>query len=1155
MPSTPSSPPQTEPSQYRIRRSVVIGLGGTGRNVCTQLKRTLLEKTDNDPTRFSHIRFLSIDTDSRVKKIQTDDEEAVFLDPSQEILGLRIPQAFDPMRLRQSMTEEHMELLPHANERGAMRCRPIGNAFLLVNWATIRKRVKELLRELGRADLRSMVRTDPRYEGLDLESGKLDVYVVGNLVSGTGSGMALGMGYLLRDLTAELDDGYTEYFSEGIFTVCGIYALNDHGGKPSPFAVNCYSALLELNHFSDRAVYQDRDEGYDPGFDQVSIAPEARQRSPYDRVQLLHPSHSAVGELSHEELEPQIAEVLALRIGSAVGMTATAKVIDELPNRSRYDSRGNLRFCWAWGASSFRSSAQEVLDLATALAADQVLDVLTGEHVRTAMNRKEEAWKAASSVGFGYAGESSNASLLRRLLTPEEEIEGVPAGVGLGDTIETLVRRAFPRPPQDDRSLIANLPTRIDREKGGLSSRISALINEVTAANRRRLAMEIRDSMVRRIRELGDFSFDGRGSLDDAVAVVDLLVGRGEERGLLRRDSEEYQASAKAALAERTRGEKEADNAEKSIRSIAGMGRSFEYEALIGAWDRFVEGLIRQKKSEARQAALDEARKILDGDGSDHDETLRHGLVRHLEREGRRLRAARQEIKRLDSRFESKIESLEAALKLAGEGESRRLEESRSLKNEALDGESLRLYAREVVEKVLGPSHDAAGRYDDRELLGRDYAEVDKIVRAGLREIGADRFAASIEDNPDFGGRLLTLLESSEPAVRLDPNLDQPPEVAYLSTPPKVPGFVDEVKSSGWLGERDIANKQDDELFQERPDDTEPRVDVLVGRLTFSPASIIGIDRWATLYGRATVSPEGRRSVHTLPDSRKGRNLVFEDLGQTGMRITLAYLVARALGWLYEKDGHAVYEYPRRFDSLLSRAKTKRFGTGFRDLGFLEEFKRPLVPGVRDPELSNPVFVHAQRRFRNAMLTDTERNGVGREDRDALFGSLVIAVAQVAYGKGELASDPHLPQADRAEDFHAFENGLRNMLAPLGLASELFQRVQAVEEVPGLGEIEALTDHRGRRAPFGAPPAPETAPYGPVLVDSSPEEGSRTCPNGHSVGTDARFCPACGAEVRRARPAHCTRCGEPLEPGDQFCSACGARAGRDDAEKPDEHSR
>jgi hypothetical protein len=51
-----------------------------------------------------------------------------------------------------------------------------------------------------------------------------------------------------------------------------------------------------------------------------------------------------------------------------------------------------------------------------------------------------------------------------------------------------------------------------------------------------------------------------------------------------------------------------------------------------------------------------------------------------------------------------------------------------------------------------------------------------------------------------------------------------------------------------------------------------------------------------------------------------------------------------------------------------------------------------------------------------------------------------------------------------------------------------------------------------------------------------------SCPEcGTPLGTNAKFCPNCGAKLQSA--AHCTQCGAKLQPGAKFCADCGAKVG------------
>lgn len=1130
------------PRGFTMRRSIVIGIGGTGRHVCTHLKRILLETNDNDRGRFPHVCFLSIDTDIRVRGVEDRSGDLVQLDPS-EMLGLRIPPLFNRDRFRNFMSDRVSSFLPHANEKGAMRCRPIGHAFLVTNWRVIKDRLRAIYSDLENADMRELVRTDQRFQGRSLDSRQTDIYVIGNLVSGTGSGMALGMGYLLRDLLFELGREGEDHI-EGIFTTCGMFALADVAGQPSPYAVNCYASLLELNHYSSPSIHKNLITAFNPGFDEVILAGKVRQKPPYDHVQLLNPSHSAAGNLETERFEPQIAEVLALRTGSIVGMTASAKIIDEWVTRDQYDRHGNQRFCWAWGAKSFRSSGQDILDLAVALTSDEILDALTGENVRSAMNRKNVAYDVLTSIGFGYAVEDEpsrkqNTGLLTSLLTPSEPVEGGAKGVSLLDSIKDLIHKAFPTPPED-REFIRGLPVQIDLRKQGLSVRISGLIAAVVEQNRRVLALRAREAVAKQIEDLSDFSLDGRGSLDDAIGVLDLLVGMENDlgAGMLRRDSEQYQAGAQLAMVEAERARALTESSEQSVRSIAAMGGKFEYEALVGAWNNFVTGLIQQKQGEARQAVLGEARKILDGDAADRDETLRFGLIRYLEQMRLRLRGARQQLKALDVFFERKIENLNERLTRFEASNDSSVREARVMKDRVLDGELLRLCAVDIVEKVVGRPCLAGSRYKDPAAMQQDYAGIDRVVRAKVQAIGVDRLSRSIEDNPNFGGRLIGYLESAEPAINLDVNLEGDMKgIAYISVPAGLPIFRRTLLENQWLEDR-TGNKPPEELIEERPGDGDPRIDVITAKLTFSPAAVVGVDKWAERYERAAATAGGRREIHIVADSSGGKGLVFEPLGATEARFQLAYLIARSMEWLRPTGAGSVYLYVNQESQFSEDEETRGISLRLGDPDFFTELRNPLVVGSNDPNQKLPIFLHVLLRFQSLMSRDDND-----EERNTLFGRLVIGLAQLVKKTGVLKDDPLLPKpADKSQFLH-FEHALRCLLLPLGVFEDLNRQVKALvkERVPALGEV-----HNLRGAPpssaVHAPPPPAAIELPLTLTEVVPLEqsqaGPRLCPNNHRVAEGYSFCGACGVPVPESGN-FCTK-GHEVPMGNSFCGKCGS---------------
>lgn len=1083
--------------RVHLRRSIVIGMGGTGRTVCTHLKRILLERNDFQEDRFPHVQILSIDTDNRLKAIEHEPTGTLTLS-ADETLGLLLPDR-DPSAYRRFIGKKSLDLLPDANDQGAMAQRPLGHAFLVTNWRRIREAIIRCFRRLDHSDLFPHGAHDPGLRHVELDGDRLDLYVVGNLVSGTGSGTAVGMGYLLRTIQEELKASMLKPQTEGIFTTCGAYNLGDVVGEPSPYAVNCYAALLELAHYSDERVHKNDRRVWDPGFDDVDA--RGLNRPPYDRVQLLNPTHAANGALTHEELEPRIAEVLALRTGSLIGMEANAKFFEEVKGAADRDKFGNRQFCWAWGARTFRSAGQRILDLAAYRTAARVADALVRGLGASTLDRAATATDFAESLGLGYSPQdepgSRRAALLLALLTPPEPVQGIPSSSNLLDALHNLVDRSIPA-VEDDRETIRGLPEQMRVARGRLEERYRSLLGELVAGNRRRLAAERWESARRQIEDLADASRHSRGSLDDAVAVLDLLLGNGEEPGSLRAESEIYQAQVAATASDRNRGSRDAEQAAHGIQEISRMGRGWTLDALRGARNQLVEGLVRQYAAEAKQKAYEEARTILDGDAADKEETFRLGLIRLLEQLRGRLRASRQGLETVEGRLTAQVERLSRSL----EGSAAAPRETASrLSDEALDGEGLRSFVADAVER-FGPPAYLDARFRKPNQARADASALERMVRPRIEELGSTLRTESIETDPDFGGRLDEYLREAEPAIRLDADATSGEQIALVSIPDDVPSLRDRLlqDEQRWI-ERRKGQKEPEERIQSRAEDHEPRVDVITTCHLFSPAAIAGVDEWNSRYERAVSTETGMKNVHTVPPPRRGR-LVFEPLGTTESRLLVAYFVGRALGWLREEDGEAVYTFEVE-GALEDYDEARDLGVPFDRSDLLVELRKPLRPGNVDPEYRLPIFLHLLRRL-DAVLADDG------PERDSVIEALASELAS-RLSDGDDSGGGLLPsRRESSTRFAGFVNALQVALEPLDAFEPVRQRARALRD--------------------GGAPAKVAA-----------ASGAARCPNGHDNPPGSQFCATCGQRIEAHAPGAeaCRVCGTPALRESRFCGHCG----------------
>lgn len=1098
--SDSDSPTGDASTRFHLRRSIVVGLGGTGRHVCTQLKKLLRAAAGGDEQGYPHVRILSIDTDARRRGQEAEDGSIVELG-NDERLALRIPAGIDDERFNEFMNDSVKRLLPYANEQGAMRCRPLGYAFLATCWREVRRHVRGLCIGLQQAKLADLVRIDPRFAGLELDRSRIDVYVVANLVSGTGSGTALAMGYLLRDLVREVRQDGTTFVTEGIFTTCSLSQIDD-----ADYPVNCYASLLELAHFSDPEVHRDRRLQFRPGFDGFTLRPEAVSQAPYDLVQLLNPSHTGGGGMSVEEFEPFIAQVLALRTGSHVGMKASAKVIDERAGRNELDRRGNRRFCVAWGAESFRSAGQHLIDLAVLRAAQRFLDRLYGDAGDEA-RAIQRAETIVETLGLRLDAEG-DATLLDDLLTPAEQMEGVATGVSLHSAIQTTVQSRFPH-PQDDPDTVRDLPSKIQRRKGELLDHLRSLIRTVSAENRRTRSEQIREMLQRELAAAADPNAHPAGSVTAARRLAGLLVGDGDGApALLSQDGDAYRAAATETSAQVDRWSAAAEQAERQVKEIVGMRRGFTYQALSAAWTQFTEALVRQLQAEARRRALDEAYRILAGDEQDRNEVLRLGLIKHLEAWSLRLRGTGERLERGRQRFDRRAT---AVLRRLGEDRRGQAEvddlerEATELVGRAFASGGERAVAQEWVEQ-FGPLHLFGERPGDAGTADEEERFVDRMLRRRVEEIGQDRVIRSLEDDPDLGGRLSSYLERAQPAIRLNPNVEVEENLAFASIPSGADEFRKALGRHEWIQER-LRGKDVDELIEERPGDGEPRVDVLSATLTFSPAAIFGIDEWAASYQHKAATAVVRRRIHVIADRERGEGLIFEPLGTTEERVQLAYLMAISSDWLRDGEaGRAVYSYPGEEGGLFDRTHRREFNFAVADPGMIGELQQALREGSANPTYSQPVFLHVLDRFKGSLTVADPWHPT-----EGVLSHLADGLRRLVQGAEAWPGARVLPGRDD-DAFAALEYSLRCILG----RGPHFERLRAAvkETTRGSAGVEAE----------------------PVAA--------RQCEKGHPMEPGDRFCRQCGAgEMAAAKPlGRCEHCGSDLAAGSQFCSQCGEAA-------------
>ncbi|BAZ66200.1 hypothetical protein NIES4106_09470 [Fischerella sp. NIES-4106] len=241
--------------QYRgINRTVCIGLGGTGRDVLMRIRRLIVDRY-GDLNNLPIVSFVHIDTDKAATQVTGIRTGSIYhgVDLSfTEAEKVSATMSTSEVTMFVQGLERRSEYTRHgpydhigmwfpqqlirnikAVEEGAKGIRPVGRLAFFHNYQKITTAIETAERRT-RGHEPILLKT-----GLKIEPG-LNIFVVGSLCGGTGSGMFLDVAYSLRHLYVNQNVQIVGYL---------IISPQLYGNTPS-MSANTYAALKELNYYS-----------------------------------------------------------------------------------------------------------------------------------------------------------------------------------------------------------------------------------------------------------------------------------------------------------------------------------------------------------------------------------------------------------------------------------------------------------------------------------------------------------------------------------------------------------------------------------------------------------------------------------------------------------------------------------------------------------------------------------------------------------------------------------------------------------------------------------------------------------------------------------------------------------------------------------------
>ncbi|QSJ16119.1 hypothetical protein JYQ62_30850 [Nostoc sp. UHCC 0702] len=291
-----------------FRPTVVIGLGGTGYEVVLKLKKRFIDVYGYVP---EIIRFLSIDTTENIQsREKSPDGTKIFLEPN-ELYAISVANPL-PLTRNDHIDEWWPRNIPTSSLiSGAGQIRARGRLAFFAKVADINGLISQAIHAVR--EIRSSKQAYSDNFQVSNRDG-VEVFIVGSLAGGTGSGTFLDVAFLARQ--------YLNSFSNitGLFVLPRVFA-----NLPQTHLVksNAYGALKEIENFWNLSPSNPLEIDY-------AITKVRADRPPFDAVFLMDGINKNGTVISRpNDLQNLIADGLYIQIGSQIGLDA-ANVADNI---------------------------------------------------------------------------------------------------------------------------------------------------------------------------------------------------------------------------------------------------------------------------------------------------------------------------------------------------------------------------------------------------------------------------------------------------------------------------------------------------------------------------------------------------------------------------------------------------------------------------------------------------------------------------------------------------------------------------------------------------------------------------------------------------------------------------------------------------------
>lgn len=368
----------------KIKRSLFIGLGGTGMSTLLSTKRFFIETYGTVPPM---VGFLGIDTDENFfHKNLPSKKGVVSLSPG-EICTIQVAKPMDIYRLNENSL---FEWLPKKNVRaltsltaGAGQVRSNGRFALSVNYNSIVKAINAKKNSITNA----IIANNTDYEVIN---GTVEVHLVFSVGGGTGCGTFIDLAYLITENTPDV-----KLFAYAVLP--GVFEAFMGGPQVRNVKPNAFGALVDLDYLMHIFEHNNSHTFRYTSGPEINV-----DKPPFPAVVVIDNKNNQGDTYTHID---QITEMLGLALVTTAGefSSANASALDNvekvIAGRSM-DIVDKLAWASGMGMSEILFDGEELSKIYSLKAMRRLIERMTNTTINFDLNSLANSWIDSPEVNI-----------------------------------------------------------------------------------------------------------------------------------------------------------------------------------------------------------------------------------------------------------------------------------------------------------------------------------------------------------------------------------------------------------------------------------------------------------------------------------------------------------------------------------------------------------------------------------------------------------------------------------------------------------------------------------------------------------------------------------------------------------------------------------